>query len=107
MIFKNLKKISLIICLLLLFCNISYGQEQPGKRAEAEFHVQAGIKLQEQGKFADAEGEYKKSIEIDPSYVEGHVYLANIHFLISQQEIVSAVDILEHVLTIDPNNALA
>ena len=57
--------------------------------------------------YNDALNEYKAVVDADPQYAEGYLKLGNLYYLASQsdpQRVFQAIETLDKLLTLDPNN---
>ncbi|MGO8795444.1 MAG: tetratricopeptide repeat protein [Candidatus Sulfotelmatobacter sp.] len=70
---------------------------------EAEPHLSAGLLLEQQNKFTDAEQEYKQALVIDPRSSDAVLGLANIYM--RGRRFPEAEDYLRKLLTQHPNSA--
>jgi tetratricopeptide (TPR) repeat protein len=72
---------------------------------EAEPHLSAGILLESENKFADAEQEYKQALALDPKSSDALTGLANIYM--RGQKFPEAEDYLRKLLVSNPESAAA
>jgi len=72
-----------------------------GKKAEAKKHVDRGAQLTMQGRYAEAEAELKKAIEINPHNATAHGNMGGVFF--HQKRYTEAIPWLEKALQLDPN----
>jgi len=71
----------------------------------AEPHLSAGLLLEKQSRFADAEQEYKQALEIDPSSSDALTGLANLDMRGNRYS--DAAEVLRKLVAIHPNDAAA
>ncbi len=72
---------------------------------DPEPHLSAGLLLEKQNKFADAEQEYKQALALDPASSEALVGLANVYMRGHRFE--EAEEYLRKVVAQNPNDAVA
>jgi tetratricopeptide (TPR) repeat protein len=72
---------------------------------DVEPHLSAGILLEKQNRFADAEQEYKQALAIDPASSDALTGLANIYM--RGNRYADAAEMLRKLVTIHPNDAAA
>jgi len=72
---------------------------------DPEPHLAAGLLLEKQNRFADAEREYQQVVELDPKSVEGMAGLVNVYT--KTRRLPEAEKMLRRYLELNPQNATA
>jgi Flp pilus assembly protein TadD len=72
---------------------------------DPEPHLAAGLLLEKQNRFADAEREYQQALELDPKSVEGMAGLVNVYT--RAQRLPEAEKMLRRYLELNPENQTA
>ncbi|MBV8053242.1 MAG: tetratricopeptide repeat protein [Acidobacteriaceae bacterium] len=72
---------------------------------DVEPHLSAGLLLEQQNDFADAEQEYKQALEIDPASSDALTGLANIYM--RGNRFTNATEVLRKLVALHPNDAAA
>ena len=83
----------------------AYRQAAALRPKDPEPHLSAGLLLEKENHFADAEEEYKKALEIDAASSDAIVALANLY--IRGQQFGKAEDMLHKVVAAQPLDAVA
>ena len=83
----------------------AYRQAARLEPGDAEPHLAAGLLLEKQNRFADAEHEYQQAVDIDPKSVEGMAGLVNVYT--KTQRLPEAEKMLRRYLDINPQNQTA
>jgi tetratricopeptide (TPR) repeat protein len=82
-----------------------YQQAAALEPKDLEPHLSAGLLLEKENKFADAEHEYKQALAIDPASTDALTGLANIYMRGSR--LADAAEVLRKLLSLHPNDAAA
>jgi Flp pilus assembly protein TadD len=83
----------------------AYKQAAKLEPKEPEPHLSAGLLLEKENHFADAEQEYKQALTLDPSSSDALTGLANIY--LRGQRFAEAEEILRKIVALHPENASA
>jgi tetratricopeptide (TPR) repeat protein len=83
----------------------AYRQAAALRPKDPEPHLSAGLLLEKQNRFADAEQEYKHALTIDQASTEALAGMANIYM--RGHRLTEAEDILRKLVTLHPNDAAA
>jgi tetratricopeptide (TPR) repeat protein len=81
----------------------AYRQAAPLRPKDPEPHLSAGLLLEKQNRFADAEQEYKQALTIDPASTEALAGMANIYM--RGHRFTEAEDILRKLVALHPDDA--
>jgi len=81
----------------------AYGQAATLQPQETEPHLSAGLLLEQENRFADAELEYKRALGLDPASTDAVIGLANIYM--RGRRFPEAEDYLRKLLAAHPNSA--
>jgi len=83
----------------------AYKQAAALQPKDPEPHLSAGLLLEKESRFADAEGEYKQALALDPGSTDALTGLANIYM--RAQRFVDAEEILGKLSAMHPNDVSA
>ena len=83
----------------------AYRQAETLQPKRAEPHLSAGLLLEQQNKFADAEQEYKQALALDSRSTDAVIALANIYM--RGRRFPDAEDYLDKLLAIEPGSGAA
>ena len=83
----------------------AYRQAAGLEPKDPEPHLAAGLLLEKENRFADAEQEYKQALVIDPGSSDALTGMANIYM--RGQRLADAAEILRKLVTLHPNDASA
>jgi tetratricopeptide (TPR) repeat protein len=83
----------------------AYREAAKLKPIDPEPHLAAGLMLEKQGHFADAEHEYQEAAQIDPQSVEAVAGLVNVYT--KTQRLPEAEKMLRRYIELNPQNATA
>ncbi len=83
----------------------AYKQASALEPKDPEPHLSAGLLLEKENRFADAEQEYKQALAIDPSSSDAQTGLANIYM--RAQRFTDAEPILRQIIAAHPDDAAA
>jgi tetratricopeptide (TPR) repeat protein len=81
----------------------AYKQAAALQPNDPEPHLSAGVLLEKENRFADAESEYKQALAIDPKSADAMIGLSNIYM--RGQRLADAEEFLRKLVALEPENA--
>ena len=86
---------------------VNYEQAKGIDAADLDTKMALGDAYYRAGRYNEALTEYKDVVDADPNYAQGYLKLGNLYYLASQtdpQRVIQAIEVLEKLLTIEPQN---